>query len=57
MKKIMFGVLLCSVCFIAGSNVIGADGTAATGESADIIAPRQYVQLAQLLAGDRKSVV
>ena len=44
---------MCSVCFIAGSNVIGADGTAATGESADIIAPRQYVQLAQLLAGNK----
>lgn len=44
---------MCSVCFIAGLNVIGADGTADTGESADIIAPRQYVQLAQLLAANK----
>lgn len=53
MKKRMVGVFLCSVCFLAGFRAIVADGTAATAESDDIIALRQYVQLAQLLATNK----
>ena len=52
MKKKVFAILLCAACILVVYNGVGAGNDTVTDEASEIVARRQYIQLAELLAAN-----